>query len=284
MRTEAADLPAGRPAGLVATLTGWVRPRTPLVAVVPMQGAIIAAGRIGRAFDDEGMAPVLERAFATRGVSAVALAINCPGGSATQSAMIAARIRRLSAEKKVPVVAFCADVAASGGYWLACAADEIYADASSIVGSIGVIAASFGLHDALSRIGIERRVHTAGEQKSFWDPFRPEREQDVARLRRLQDRIHSQFIAWVKERRGSRLATDADLFDGEFWVGEEALGLGLIDGIGHLAPTMRARFGDKTRFRVLTRRRRLMDRLGLPGADAVADEIATRALYARFGV
>ena len=183
---------------------------------------------------------MIERAFATRGVSAVALAINCPGGSAMQSAMIAARIRRLSAEKKIPVVAFCADVAASGGYWLACAADEIYADASSIVGSIGVIAASFGFCTTRShRLGIERRVHTAGELKSFWDPFRPEQEQDVARLRRLQDRIHHQFIEWVKERRGSRLAGDRDLFTGEFWVGDEALGLGLVDGIGHLAPTMR---------------------------------------------
>jgi signal peptide peptidase SppA len=281
MRTEAAGRPAG---GAVAALTGWFRPRRPVVAVVPIHGALIAGGRIGRAFDDEHMAPVLERAFSLRGASAVALAINCPGGSATQSAMIAARIRRLSAEKKVPVVAFCADVAASGGYWLACAADEIYADASSIVGSIGVIAASFGLHDAIARLGIERRVHTAGEMKSFWDPFRPEKEQDVARLRRLQDRIHHQFVEWVKARRGHRLTDSSELFNGEFWVGEEALGLGLIDGIGHLVPTMRARFGKKVRFRAFTRRRRWAERLGLPGADAVADEIAARALYARFGI
>ncbi len=273
-----------RPPGFLGGLKRLFRPRTPLVTVVPLHGAIMSGGRIGRAFDDEQMASVIERAFSARGVKAVALAINCPGGSATQSAMIAGRIRRLSAEKKVPVVAFCADLAASGGYWLACAADEIYADASSIVGSIGVIAASFGLQDALHRLGVERRVHTAGEMKSFWDPFRPEQEQDVTRLRRLQDRIHQQFIDWVKERRGSRLAGDRDLFNGEFWVGEEALGLGLIDGIGHLAPTMRARFGDKTRFRVYTRKRRLADRLGLPGADAVADEIAARALFARFGV
>jgi signal peptide peptidase SppA len=281
MRTEAAGRPAG---GTVAALTGWFRPRRPLVAIVPLHGAVIAAGRIGRAFDDEQMAPVLERAFSMRGASAVALAINCPGGSATQSAMIAARIRRLAAEKRLPVIAFCADVAASGGYWLACAADEIYADASSIVGSIGVIAASFGLHDAIARLGIERRVHTAGEMKSFWDPFRPEQERDVARLHRLQDRIHHQFVEWVKARRGDRLAPGADLFNGEFWVGEEALGLGLVDGVGHLVPTMRARFGEKVRFRVLTRRRRLMERLGLPGADAVADEIAVRGMYGRFGI
>jgi serine protease SohB len=281
MRTDAGRRPAG---GAVAALTGWFRPRRPIVAVVPMHGAVIAAGRIGRAFDDAQMAPVLERAFGIRGASAVALAINCPGGSAVQSAMIAARIRRLAADKDLPVIAFCADVAASGGYWLACAADEIYADASSIVGSIGVIAASFGLHDAIARLGIERRVHTAGEMKSFWDPFRPEREEDVARLRRLQDRIHRQFVEWVKARRGDRLAPDPELFSGEFWVGEEALGLGLVDGIGHLVPTMRARFGNKVRFRVVRRRRRFLERLGLPGADALADEIAARALYARFGI
>jgi serine protease SohB len=281
MRTEAAARPAG---GAVAAITAWLRPRRPVVAVVPLHGAVIAGGRIGRAFDDEHMAPVLQRAFETRGASAVALAVNCPGGSAAQSAMIAARIRRLSAEKKLPVFAFCADVAASGGYWLACAADEIYADGSSIVGSIGVIAASFGLHDALARLGIERRVHTAGEMKSFWDPFRPEQERDVARLHRLQERIHQQFVAWVKERRGERLAVGADLFNGEFWVGQEALGLGLVDGVGHLVPTMRARFGDKVRFRVVSRKRRMLERLGLPGADALADEIAARALYARFGI
>jgi signal peptide peptidase SppA len=275
---------AGRPPlGPLQALAGLFRPRRPVVAVVPMNGAVIAGGRIGRAFDDEHMAEVLERAFSVRGASAVALSVNCPGGSPTQSAMIASRVRRLAAEKKLPVVAFCADVAASGGYWLACAADEIYADASSIVGSIGVIAASFGLHDAIGRLGIERRVHTAGEMKSFWDPFRPEQQDDVARLRRLQDRIHHQFVEWVKERRGDRLSSNPNLFNGEFWVGQEALGLGLVDGIGHLVPTMRARFGEKVRFRVFTRKRRFMERLGLPGADAVADEIAARALYARFG-
>lgn len=280
MRADAAGPPAKGP---LASLTGLFRPRRPIVAVVPMNGAVLAGGRIGRAFDDEQMAQILERAFSVRGASAVALSINCPGGSATQSAMIASRIRRLAAEKQLPVIAFCADVAASGGYWLACAADEIYADASSIVGSIGVIAASFGLHDAIGRLGIERRVHTAGEMKSFWDPFRPERDEDVDRLRRLQDRIHHQFVEWVKARRGDRLGSDPSLFNGEFWVGEEALGLGLVDGIGHLVPTMRARFGPKVRFRVFTRRRRLVERMGLPGADAVADEIAARSLYARFG-
>ncbi len=269
---------------MLGRLRELVRPRRPVVAVVPMSGAIMSGGRIGRAFDDEQLAPVIERAFRLRGVTAVALAINCPGGSAVQSSMIGARIRRLAAEKDVPVVAFCADVAASGGYWLACAADEIYADAGSIVGSIGVIAASFGFSEAIAKLGVERRVHTSGENKSFWDPFRPEEAQDVERLRRLQKSIHHQFIEWVKSRRGEKLAEGGDLFTGEFWAGDEALRLGLIDGIGHLAPVMKERYGDKTRFRVLTRKRPLLGRLGLAGADTLADELQARGHWGRFGL
>ena len=280
MRTE----PVPRPGGALGRLRELVLPRRPVVAVVPMNGAVMAGGRIGRAFDDEQLAPVIERAFRARDVKAVALAINCPGGSAVQSSMIAARVGRLSAEKEVPVIAFCADVAASGGYWLACAADEIYADAASIVGSIGVIAASFGFHDAIAKLGVERRVHTSGEQKSFWDPFRPEREEDVERLHRLQDAIHGQFVDWVKSRRGDRLSGERELFNGEFWPGEEARRLGLVDGIGHLVPVMKARYGKKTRFRVFTRKRPLFGRLGLAGADTLADELQARSLYARFGL
>lgn len=281
MRTDL----AGRPAdGVLGRLRELVRPRRPVVAVVPMNGAIMAGGRIGRAFDDEQLGPVIERAFRVRDVKAVALAINCPGGSAVQSNMIADRIRRLAAEKDVPVVAFCADVAASGGYWLACAADEIYADAGSIVGSIGVIAASFGFSEAIAKLGVERRVHTSGENKSFWDPFRPEEAQDVERLHRLQKAIHRQFIDWVKARRGDKLAEGGDLFTGEFWAGEEAAKLGLVDGIGHLVPVMKGRYGDKTRFRVFTRKRPLLGRLGMAGADTLADELQARGLFARYGL
>ena len=291
MRTDLAGRPAN---GVLGRLRALVRPRRPVVAVVPMNGAIMAGGRIGRAFDDEQLGPIIERAFRVRDVRAVALAINCPGGSAVQSSMIAGRIRRLAAEKDVPVVAFCADVAASGGYWLACAADEIYADAGSIVGSIGVIAASFGFSEAIAKLGVERRVHTSGENKSFWDPFRPEQERDVERLHRLQEAIHRQFIDWVKARRGDRLAGDkpgggklggdGDLFSGEFWAGEEAAKLGLVDGIGHLVPVMKGRYGDKTRFRVFTRKRPLLGRLGMAGADTLADELQARGLFARFGL
>ncbi|MEM9061979.1 MAG: S49 family peptidase [Pseudomonadota bacterium] len=257
---------------------------TQTVAVVPMNGAIMSGGRLGRAFDDAALAPLIEEAFNVPGVVSVALTINCPGGSAAQSSMIAARIRRLAEAKQVPVAAFCADVAASGGYWLACAADEIFIDQTSIVGSIGVIAAGFGFHEAIDKLGIERRVHTAGESKSMWDPFKPEEEKDVERLKHLQGVIHDRFIAWVQERRGARLEDKPDLFTGAVWVGQEAIDCGLADGMGHVVPVMRERFGEKVTFRVLGRRRSLWERLGGPGVDHVLEEATLRSLNARFGL
>jgi serine protease SohB len=254
----------------------------PRVAVIRLYGAIGAAGRFGPALSDHGLAELIERAFAMKPV-AVALAINCPGGSAAQSALIAARIRRLADEKKVPVLAFCEDVAASGGYWLATAADEIWVDDNAIVGSIGVIAAGFGFQALIDRWGIERRVHTAGERKSMLDPFRPEDPADIARLQRLLGQIHANFIGQVRARRGSRLASE-DLFTGEFWVGQEAVARGLADGIGHLVPVLRARFGEKVRVRVLQPRRTLLQRLGAPGPGALAELLEERALWARYGL
>lgn len=264
-------------------MMSWFK-RSGVVAVVPLDGAIVSGGRAGRAFDDAAVAPTLAEAFACRNLLGVALAINCPGGSPAQSSMIGARIRRLADENDVPVTAFCADVAASGGYWLACAADEIYADRASIVGSIGVIAAGFGFHEAIARLGVERRVHTAGGSKSMWDPFKPEAPEDVARLTGLQESIHSEFIEWVRLRRGKRLSDDPRLFTGEVWVGDAAREVGLIDGIGHLVPTLRARHGDGVRFKVFGRRRSLAERLGAPGVEAVADALTVRSHYARFGL
>ena len=257
---------------------------TKTIGVVPLNGAIMSGGRFGRAFDDAAMAPLIEEAFALPRLEAVALSINCPGGSAAQSSLIGARIRRLAEEKQVPVYAFCQDVAASGGYWLACAADEIYADKTSIVGSIGVIAAGFGFHEAIAKLGIERRVHTAGESKSMWDPFKPEQEKDVERLKALQGNIHDVFIDWVKERRGDRLGDDANLFTGEVWVGEGAVSAGLIDGIGHLVPTLKTRFGEKTRFRVMGRKRSFWEKLGAPGVQHLTEEATAKTLDARFGL
>ncbi|MEM7211604.1 MAG: S49 family peptidase [Pseudomonadota bacterium] len=254
------------------------------IAVVSLNGAIMSGGRFGRAFDDASMAPLIEEAFSVTRLEAVALSINCPGGSAAQSSLIGARIRRLAEEKQVPVYAFCQDVAASGGYWLACAADEIHVDQTSIVGSIGVIAAGFGFHGAMEKLGIERRVHTAGESKSMWDPFQPEDKKDVARLKHLQGTIHDVFKAWVRERRGSRLTENPDLFTGAVWVGQEAIDVGLADSIGHLVPTLKQRFGNKTRFRVIGRKRSFWEKLGAPGVEHLSDEIMTRSQFGRFGL
>jgi serine protease SohB len=235
------------------------------------------------ALTDAGLAPLIEAAFARGKPKAVALAINSPGGSPAQSSLIAARIRRLADEKGVPVHAFVEDVAASGGYWLATAADRIHVDPNSIVGSIGVISASFGFQELIARHGIERRVHTAGEDKSLLDPFRPERPEDVERLKRLQAQIHDNFIAQVKARRGDRLS-GGDLFTGDIWVGQAGVDAGLADAVGHLVPTMRALFGDKVAFSVIAPRRPLIRRLGLFGVGEALDAVETHALWARYGL
>jgi serine protease SohB len=229
------------------------------------------------------LAPLIEAAFSRGKPKAVALAINSPGGSPAQSSLIAARIRRLADEKSIPVHAFVEDVAASGGYWLATAADRIHLDANSIVGSIGVISASFGFQDLLARHGVERRVHTAGEDKSLLDPFRPERPEDVERLKRLQAQIHQNFIAQVRARRGDRLTGD-DLFTGDIWIGQAGVDAGLADGIGHLVPVMRGIFGDKVKFTVIVPRRPLLRRLGVPGVGEALDAVEERAVWTRLGL
>lgn len=262
--------------------------RPPKVAVVRLSGVIGASGRFSSGLNDASIGPVLERAFRAGKPKAVALVINSPGGSPVQSSLIAARIRRLADETKLPVHAFVEDAAASGGYWLACAADHIWVDDSSIVGSIGVISAGFGLQDLIARHGIERRVHTAGQSKSQMDPFRPENPDDTARLREILEDIHQDFITHVKTRRGDRLATDRDLFQGEFWAGRRAVGLGLADGIAHLEPRMKEIFGDKTRFLRHGQKRSLMSRFGFGAVSehlvaATMDAAEERALWARIG-
>ena len=256
----------------------------PTVAVVRLAGVIAAGGRLGGgSLNDETLGPILERAFRKGKPAAVALIINSPGGSPVQSALIGARIRRLAEETETKVYAFCEDVAASGGYWLAASADEIFVDASSIVGSIGVISASFGFHELLERQGIERRVHTAGEDKSMLDPFRPERAEDIERLKALQATIHQNFIDHVKSRRGTRLA-DQDLFTGEIWVGQQAVDLGLADGVGHLVPTLKSRFGDKVKFTQHTAKRSLMQRFGIGSATDLMGAVEDRSLWSRYGL
>jgi signal peptide peptidase SppA len=266
------------------------RTNAPLVHVVRLHGTIGVGTPLKPPLTMENLAETLERAFARKGISAVALIINSPGGTAVQSALIHARIRALADEKKVPVFVFCEDVAASGGYWLACAGDEIYADSSSIVGSIGVIAAGFGFVEAMKKLGIERRVHTAGESKAVLDPFQPEKAEDVERLKNLQRDVHEDFKTLVRTRRSGKLrGEEAELFSGAFWSGRQALDLGLIDGIGHLRDVMRARFGDKTEFRVIAKPpgwglRRLGFGTAIDPAAGLIDAMEIRALWGRFGL
>jgi len=254
----------------------------PTVSVVRLSGVI--GGRTRGGLNDSGIGPAIDKAFNRGKPAAVVLEISSPGGSPVQSSLIGARIRRLAEEKNIPVIAFVEDVAASGGYWLAAAADEIYADPSSVLGSIGVISASFGADELIQRHGVERRVYTAGQSKSMLDPFRPEKPEDVARLKQLLDDIHENFIDHVKSRRGAKLAPDTDLFTGEVWLAKRATELGLIDGIGHLRPMIKQRFGDKVKFNRYGTKKGLLSRFGAQIIGDAVDSIEERAAYARFGL
>jgi serine protease SohB len=271
-------------------LSGWLR-RRPTVAVVRLSGAIgLPTPLRSSGLSLSGLAGPLERAFRMKRVRAVALAINSPGGSAVQSSLIAKRIRSLADERKVPVLAFVEDVAASGGYWLATAGDEIYADESSILGSIGVVSAGFGFADLLQRVGIERRIHTAGARKAMLDPFRAEQPEDVARLTEVQQEIHDNFKAQVRDRRGSRLkGEEAELFNGDIWTARPALALGLIDGIGDMRSVLRQRYSDKVRLVVVTSPRGwLRRRLGIAPSGGWAERLLhaleERSLWMRYGL
>lgn len=254
----------------------------PLVAVVRLQGTIGPSGR--GALNDRALAQLLERAFRRGKPAAVALEVNSPGGSPVQSSLIGARIRRLAEETEVPVHAFVEDVAASGGYWIASAADQIWADDSSILGSIGVISAGFGAHMFLQKQGIERRVHTAGKSKSMLDPFRPENPEDVARLTRLLGQLHENFITHVQTRREGKLAQNPDLFTGEVWIGASAVEVGLADGVGHLVPKMKELYGDKVKFRRYDQKRPMIPCLGVQMVQGALTEIEERAEFARYGL
>ncbi|MGO1120032.1 S49 family peptidase [Rhodovibrionaceae bacterium A322] len=279
-----------------------LRRRHPTVAVLRLSGTI-GAGQRGRSLSLEDLAGDIERAFDMSHIEAVALVINSPGGSPVQSALIGKRIRDLAEEKNLRVYAFVEDVAASGGYWLATVADEIYADRSSVIGSIGVISAGFGFQDAIAKVGIERRVHTAGISKSTLDPFEPEKAKDVKRLKGLLEDIHEAFMDQVRSRRGSKLkAEEKELFNGEFWTGAKALDLGLIDGLGDLRGELRRRYGEKLRLKLVNQPRSSLRRmLGFGGqiagpsaslptltgqdlADGLLSAAEERALWARYGL
>jgi signal peptide peptidase SppA len=271
-----------------------------VVPVVRLSGLIGAVTPLRPGMSLAGVARTLERAFSMKHAKAVALVINSPGGSPVQSRQIYLRIRQLAAEKNLPVLVFVEDVAASGGYMIACAGDEIFCDPSSILGSIGVVGGTFGFQDLIKKIGVERRLYTAGAHKAMLDPFLPENPDDVARVKALQREIHAIFIALVKQSRGSRLNGNDDvLFSGEYWAGESSVSLGLADSIGDLRSTLRARYGDKVVTPVVAPPSGMLSGLfgrksagagalaSLEGAAGLPDELIsaleTRAIWAKFG-
>lgn len=264
-----------------------------LVTHLELRGVIGEGAAFLRGLSHARLSDAIEAAFKPRRLKAVALSINSPGGSPVQSRLIFQAIRREADKKKVPVFAFIEDVGASGGYMLALAADEIYADASSVVGSIGVISAGFGFQNAIARYGIERRVHTAGKSKSQLDPFRPEDPGDVLRLQAILDDLHAHFIGLVKERRGGKLSAAEDIFTGAFWTAGAARERGLIDGTAHLADFLRARFGEDVKIKTVSAEHRPLLRRLLGGArrgvaselpEAVLAAAEARALWARYGL
>jgi serine protease SohB len=263
----------------------------PIVPVVRLAGVIGAISPIRPGLTLAGLAPALERAFRWPGAKAVAIAINSPGGSAAQSSLIHSRIRALSAERKLPVHAFVEDVAASGGYWLACAGDDIHADETSILGSIGVVSAGFGFPELLQRIGVERRLHATGPHKGMLDPFRPEQPGDVDRLKQIQADLFESFKALVRERRAGKLtAEESELFTGAVWSGRRAREMGLIDGVGEMRALLRARYGETVRLVAVGARRGWLPQRIRPEvapADWAAGALAAieeRMLWSRYGL
>src|SRR3979490_2327541 len=290
--------------GLIDRLMEWIPARlrrgAAVVPVVRLSGVIGAVTPLRPGMSLAGVARTLDRAFATKNAKAVALVINSPGGSPVQSRQIYLRIRQLAAEKKLPVLVFVEDVAASGGYMIACAGDEIFCDPSSIMGSIGVVGGSFGFQELIKKVGVERRLYTAGEHKAMLDPFLPENPDDVARVKALQREIHTIFIGLVRQSRGTRLkGSDDVLFTGEYWAGETSVSLGLADAIGDLRSTLRARYGDKVLMPVIAPATGMLSSLlgrksagagaltsidgiaGLP--DELISALETRAIWAKFG-
>ena len=271
------------PTGLIGWLTKPFRRSGPVIPVVRLHGVIAAESRPGR-LNIETVAPLLDRAFRMGG-DTVALIVNSPGGSPVQSRLIAKRIRDLAAEHEKHVLVFVEDAAASGGYFIATAGDEIIADPSAIVGSIGVIYAGFGFHKALEKLGVDRRVHTSGKNKSTLDPFLPEKAEDVERIKQLETDIHTVFVDWVKARRGGKFtAPDDQLFTGEFWSGVRGLELGLVDALGDLHETLHQRFGDRMRTKLIAPKRGLFQLPPIGIAASVAAAIEDRALWSRFGL
>lgn len=283
----------------------WPFSSKPVVPVLRFEGAIGMSTPLRPGVSLTATAGAIERAFSMSKLPSVAVLINSPGGSPVQSHFIFKRLRQLATEKKKKIYVFCEDVAASGGYFLALAGDEIYADPSSIVGSIGVIYAGFGFDRAIDKLGVDRRVYTAGRSKAILDAFQPEKPEDVERLKSLQREIHDLFIGIVKDRRAGKLkGEDADLFSGAFWAGATAQELGLVDGLGDVRTKMREIHGEKVQLKLVPAvKRGLLSRFsrvpGIGGSALSAIDAANdrgglaadllsvaeeRALWSRYGL
>lgn len=285
----------------IPVIGGIFKPK-PKVAVLRLTGIIMDSASPGRnVLTAHQLEKLINEAFETPGAKAVALEINSPGGSPVQSALIAGQIRRLAKEKELPVHSFVEDLAASGGFWLACAGDDIYVQDSSIVGSVGVISASFGLDEFINRHGITRRVYTAGKEKAFLDPFSPEDPKNIKRLKDIQKEIHDQFKSWVRERRGDAIKgkRDTTIFEGQFFTGTKAVEIGFADGVGDLTSRMKELYGDDVKFKRIEPARGFMasllnSRMQAPDIDntadkrawvcAAIDEAEARTMWQRYGL
>ena len=259
------------------------------IPTLRLSGVIGQAGFMRSGLSITSLDKLIDKLFADKKSPAVALIINSPGGSPTQSSLIAEKIIKKSKEKNKKVISFVEDVAASGGYWLACASDEIYIDINSILGSIGVISPGFGFVELLKKIGVERRVYTSGKSKSFLDPFKEEKEEDIKRLKNIQEQIHENFISYVKNRRGSKIQEkDFDeVFSGLFWVGKKAIDLGLADGLGSIYDIIQQRFGKKAKIKIIDQKKSFIQRKlssSLLDSEVIMQKIEEKAMWSKFGL
>ena len=260
-----------------------------IIPTLRLSGVIGQAGLLRSGLTINTIDKLINKLFSFKKSPAVALIINSPGGSPTQSSLRAERIIKKSKEKNKKVIAFVEDVAASGGYWLACAADEIYIDQNSVIGSIGVISPGFGFVELIKKIGIERRVYTSGKSKSFLDPFKEENKEDIDRLKNIQEQIHDNFINYVKERRGSKLDQSKidDIFSGLFWVGKKAIDLGLADDIGSINEILQKKFGKKVKIKSINQKKSFLQRRlssSLLNTDEILQKIEEKLMLSRFGL
>jgi len=259
------------------------------IPALRLTGVIGQAGFMRSGLSLTSLDKLINKLFSDKKAPAIALIINSPGGSPTQSSLIAKKITDLAKKKNKKILAFVEDVAASGGYWLACTADEIYLDQNSIVGSIGVISPGFGFVDLIKKIGIERRVYTSGKSKSFLDPFKEEKTEDIERLKKIQEQIHDNFISYVKSRRGKKLNENnlEEIFSGLFWVGQKGIDLGLADGLGSINEIIENKFGKKAKIKIIDQKKSFLQRRfssSLIDSDAVLQKIEEKALWSRYGL